>query len=174
MLRRLPLHLLRPAAARRGAGDGLAAQHHGLLHALLHPGHEGVPVQGGCRGQQRWLYERAESGTSQVTQQAAAQLPPLTSVRTGAPTLPVLPVFSPIFLFFPSCVITALVFILSLSFHLDFLPSELLFPYKCLLQEIDSCSVTSFIIYLCHMTRRLKTKVTRLLLFEQTAGQIKL
>ena len=50
VLRRLPLHLLRPAAARRGAGDRLAPQHHGLLHALLHPGHEGVPQQGGSTG----------------------------------------------------------------------------------------------------------------------------
>lgn len=40
----LPIHLLRPAATRRGAGDRLATQHHGLLHAILHPGHEGVSL----------------------------------------------------------------------------------------------------------------------------------
>lgn len=38
----LPIHLLRPAAARRSTGDCLATQHHGLLHAVLHPGHEGI------------------------------------------------------------------------------------------------------------------------------------
>ncbi len=42
----LPVHLLRPAEARRGAGDRVEAQPHGLLHALLHPGHEGIPQQG--------------------------------------------------------------------------------------------------------------------------------
>lgn len=44
VFRRLPVHLLRPAAARRGAGNRLATQHHGLLHAILHPGHEGVSI----------------------------------------------------------------------------------------------------------------------------------
>ena len=44
---RLPVHLLRPAATWRGAGDRLEAQHHGLFYAILHSGHEGVPQQGG-------------------------------------------------------------------------------------------------------------------------------
>lgn len=47
VLRRLLVHLLRPAAARRGPGDCLEAQHHGLFNAILHSGHEGVPQQGG-------------------------------------------------------------------------------------------------------------------------------
>lgn len=40
----LPIHLLWPAAAWCGAGDRLATQHHGLLHAVLYPSHEGVPL----------------------------------------------------------------------------------------------------------------------------------
>lgn len=43
----LLVHLLWPAAAWRGAGDHLEAQHHGLFYAILHSGHEGVPQQGG-------------------------------------------------------------------------------------------------------------------------------
>lgn len=47
VLRCLPVHLLRPVAARCCAGDRLEAQHHGLFNAILHSGHEGVPQQGG-------------------------------------------------------------------------------------------------------------------------------
>lgn len=53
VLRRLPVHLLRPTAARRGAGNRLATQHHGFLHAIFHPGHEGIPIKGGSAGGSR-------------------------------------------------------------------------------------------------------------------------
>lgn len=46
VFRSLPLHMLRPAQARRGAGDSMEAQHHGLFHALLPSGDEGIPQQG--------------------------------------------------------------------------------------------------------------------------------
>lgn len=35
--------VLWPPAARRGAGDLLEAQHHGLFYAILHSGHERTP-----------------------------------------------------------------------------------------------------------------------------------
>merc|ERR1712076_311816 len=44
------LPVLRPAAPRRDPRAGLETQHHGLRHALPHPGDEGVHEQGGQAG----------------------------------------------------------------------------------------------------------------------------
>ena len=68
VFRRLPVLLLRPAAARRGDGDRLEAQPHGLLYAILHSGHEGVPQQGGSHVFQEEYFDLNVSASKQYTQ----------------------------------------------------------------------------------------------------------
>lgn len=49
MLWCLSFHLLRSPEAGRCLGNSVEAQHHGLCHAVLHSGHEGILDQGKSR-----------------------------------------------------------------------------------------------------------------------------